>query len=142
MKRHHNLWQQIVNFPNLLIAAQKAQKGKRMQSNVADFNIGLEHNLFQILSELEQKTYGPGPYKSFHILEPKPRLISAAPYRDRVAHHALCNIIAPLLEKTMIRDTYANRAGKGTHCAVERFDAFGKLYAFSTKRQEVLLGSS
>jgi RNA-directed DNA polymerase len=133
MKRHHNLWQQIAHFPNLLQAAQKAQRGKRTQPNVAHFNLDLEHNLFQILDALEQRTYRPGPYKSFHILEPKPRMISAAPYRDRVVHHALCNIISPLLEKTMIADSYANRVGKGTHLAIERFDAYARHYPFVLK---------
>jgi len=133
MKRYYNLWQQIVHFPNLLQAAQKAQRSKRAQPNVAHFNLDLEHNLFQILNELEHGTYRPGPYKSFHILEPKPRMISAAPYRDRVVHHALCNIIAPLLEKTMIADTYANRVGKGTHFAVERYDAYARKYPFVLK---------
>ena len=38
----------------------------------------------------------PGGYTSFFIHEPKRRLISAAPFRDRVVHHALCNTIEPL----------------------------------------------
>ena len=38
------------------------------------------------------------------------KLISAAPYRDRVVHHALCNII-PIFERTFISDSYANRVG-------------------------------
>jgi len=133
MKRRRNLWSQIVNFPNLLHAAQKAQQGKRSQPNVALFNLNLEHNLFQILQELVEGTYQPGPYNSFHILEPKPRMISAAPYRDRVVHHALCNIIAPILENSMIEDSYANRIGKGTHRAVERYDRFARHYPFVLK---------
>ncbi|MCU0485839.1 MAG: hypothetical protein MUC85_06965 [Anaerolineales bacterium] len=38
-------------------------------------------------------------YHNFHISVPKPRLISAAPFRDRVVHHALMNIIEPLFER-------------------------------------------
>jgi hypothetical protein len=34
----------------------------------------------------------------FYIHDPKHRLVSAAPFRDRVVHHALCNIIEPLFE--------------------------------------------
>lgn len=133
MKRHFRLWPQIANFQNLLQAAQKAQRSKRAQPNVALFNLDLEHILFQIINELQQGTYRPGAYRSFFILDPKPRMISAAPYRDRVVHHALCNVIAPLLEKTMIADTYANRKGKGTHLAVERFDAYARQYPFVLK---------
>ena len=51
-------------------------------------------------------------------------MISAAPYRDRVVHHALCNIIEPLIDKTFISDCYANRIGYGTHRALKRFIQF------------------
>jgi retron-type reverse transcriptase len=53
-------------------------------------------------------------------------LISAAPYRDRVVHHALCAVIMPIFEKTFIHDTYANRVGYGTHRALERFTSFAR----------------
>jgi len=76
--------------------------------------------------ELIEKTYLPGPYKEFHISEPKLRLISAAPYRDRVVHHALCNIIEPIFDKTFIHDSYACRKGKGTHRAIDRFQLFAR----------------
>ncbi|MDE5092869.1 MAG: RNA-directed DNA polymerase [Trichodesmium sp. St11_bin5] len=58
------------------------------------------------------------------IIERKPRIISAAPYRDRIIHHALCNIIIPIFEKTFIYDTYANRINFGTHKALSRFTKF------------------
>ncbi len=133
MKRYRNLWPQIANFPNLMLAAQKAQRGKRQQLNVASFNVDLEHCLFQLLEELNSGTYCPGPYRSFHILDPKPRMISAAPYRDRVLHHALCNVIAPLLERSMISDSYANRTGKGTHPAATRYATYCQKYPFVLK---------
>ena len=86
MKTHKNLYSKICTFENLLLAAQKAQKGKRFQENVADFNFHLEANLHQLLKELQTQTYQPGAYKEFYIFEPKPRMISAAPYRDRVSN--------------------------------------------------------
>ena len=93
MKRYGNLWHQIVDWSNLLLAARYAQKSKRFRDNVLAFNYNLEPELFKLQFELKEKTYCPGAYKSFRIYDPKPRLISAAPYRDRVVHHALCNII-------------------------------------------------
>lgn len=126
MKTHKNLYPQICTFENLLLASQKAQKGKRFQENVASFNFHLEANLHRLLKELTTQTYQPGAYKEFHIYEPKPRMISAAPYQDRVVHHALCNVIEPILDKSMIYDTYANRQGKGTHKAILRYQKFSK----------------
>lgn len=126
MKRYGNLWHQIIDFENLLIASRQAQKGKRFRDNVLAFNYNLESELQQLQQELQTQTYRPGAYKTFEIQDPKPRLISAAPYRDRVIHHALCNIIVPLLERSLIADTYANRLGFGTHRALHRFTEFAR----------------
>ncbi|MBW4465473.1 MAG: RNA-directed DNA polymerase [Pegethrix bostrychoides GSE-TBD4-15B] len=126
MKRHGYLWPQIMTFENLLIAARKAQKGKRFRENVLEFNYSLEAQLFQLQQQLQTKTYQPGAYRTFEVKEPKPRLISAAPYRDRVVHHALCNVILPIFERSLIPDTYANRVGFGTHRALRRFTQFAR----------------
>ncbi len=126
MKRYGNLWPEIVKFENLLLAARKAQKGKRFRDNVLAFNYNLEQELARIQRELVSQTYRPGAYKTFTIREPKPRLISAAPYRDRVAHHALCNIIGPIFERSFIADSYANRLGFGNHRALKRFTQFAR----------------
>lgn len=124
MKTHKQLYRQITAFDNLYLAAKKAQKGKRFQNAVGQFNCNLEKELEQLQQELISQTYQPGSYRTFQIKDPKPRMISAAPYRDRVIHHALCNVITPILEKSMIFDTYANRKGKGSHKAINRYQTF------------------
>lgn len=126
MKRYGNLWPDIIAFENLLQAARQAQKGKRYRPNVLDFNYHLDRELLRLQTELTDKSYTPGKYRTFSIFDPKPRMISAAPYRDRVVHHALCNIIVPPLERTLIADTYANRAGYGTHKALQKFIHFAR----------------
>lgn len=130
MKRHGNLWPTIIDFENLLYAARQAQKGKRFRTNVLEFNFALERELFTLQAELKNQTYQPGAYRTFEIQDPKPRIISAAPYRDRVVHHALCAIIMPLLDRTLIDDTYANRWGYGTHRALKRFTGFARRYRY------------
>jgi hypothetical protein len=50
-------------------------------------------------AELQSETYRPGAYYNFHTLDPKPRLISAAPFRDRVVHHALGRVIEQIWER-------------------------------------------
>lgn len=126
MRRYGNLYPQITDFENLLLASRKAQKGKRYRDNILEFNYHLEYELLQLQQELATKTYQPGSYRTFHIRDPKSRLISAAPYRDRVVHHALCNVIVPIFEKEWIADTYANRKGYGTHRALRRFTQFAR----------------
>jgi RNA-directed DNA polymerase len=61
-----------------------------------------------------------GTYRNFRILDPKPREISAAPFRDRVVHHALTRVLEPIFEPRFSRNSFACRKGLGTHKALER----------------------
>jgi RNA-directed DNA polymerase len=131
MKPYANLYPQICAWENLERAYRRARKGKRGQAPAADFERKLEDNLVALQNELMQQTYQPGAYHNFYIHEPKRRLISAAPFRDRVVHHALCNIIEPLFERTFIYDSYANRVGKGTHRALDRCQQFARQYPYA-----------
>jgi len=90
----------------------------------------LADRLLALWRELGEGSYRPGPYVHFHIAEPKRRKVSAAPFRDRVVHHALCRVIEPRFERLFIADSYANRAGKGTHRAVDRLQQFAQRYAY------------
>lgn len=130
MKRYGNLWEQIVDDDNLFVSAYKASRGKRYRDPVLHFNARLGESLLRLKSELISGTYRPGKYRTFMIREPKERMISAAPFRDRVVHHALCGIIEPIFEKTFIADTFANRAGFGTHRALKRFTGFARSSRF------------
>jgi RNA-directed DNA polymerase len=57
MKRHGNLWENVISFENLLRAAEKARKGKRFRPAVASFHFNLEHELWALHKELSTKTY-------------------------------------------------------------------------------------
>ncbi len=116
-----DLYFRITAFPTLLGAFRKASKGKRYRPEVLAFGANLEAELFQLQQELRSFVYSPGPYRQFTIREPKPRLVSAAPFRDRVVHHALIAVIAPPLERHFVRTSYANRHGYGSHRALRRF---------------------
>ena len=124
------MYDKLISWDNLLLAYRKASKGKRGHPNVAAFEHRLEENLFKLQDELHRQTYQPGAYTSFYIHEPKKRLISAAPFRDRVVHHTLCNIIEPMFESSFIFDSYANRIGKGTHRALNRCQDFARKYKY------------
>lgn len=130
MKTYRHLYDQITDFATLLDAFRKARRGKRDQAEVAEFEFGLEPNLFQLREELRNRTYQPGAYRNFYIMERKLRLISAAPFRDRVVHHALCSTLDPIWERRLIHDTYACRPGKGTHRALDRCQEFARRYSY------------
>ncbi len=124
------MYAQITHWENLLLAYRKASKGKRGHASAACFEHRLEDNLWRLRTELLDHSYRPGPYVSFYIHDPKRRLISAAPFHDRVVHHALCNLIEPLFERSFVFDSYANRIGKGTHRALDRAQHFARRYRY------------
>lgn len=130
MKTYKNLYPQIVDFGNILYAWKKARKGKRYKAASTRFELDLELNLVSIQQDLVDETYRPGRYDSFMVHEPKRRKISAAPFRDRVVHHALCNVILPIYEHKFIDDSYANRVGKGTHKALDRCTRFMRRFKY------------
>jgi len=133
MKRVGYIWDRLIGFENLLRAAETACKGKRLRPDVARFHFGLERELWRLHDELRTRTYRPGPYRTFVLCEPKPRLISAAPYRDRVVHHALTRVLEPLFERTFLPDSYACRKGRGTHAAVARCQHFARRFRYVLK---------
>jgi hypothetical protein len=120
----------ISSWENLLQAYRKSALGKRGRETTARFEHQLADHLLELQDELRTHRYQPGPYLNFYIHEPKQRLISAAPFRDRVVHHALCNVIEPWFERRFIYDSYANRIGKGTHRAVDRLQRFSCRYRY------------
>jgi len=130
MKTFKNLYPRICDFENLYAAYRQARRGKRGRPDVAAFEFNLELELPRLQEELATETYQPGPYHHFTRYERKPRRISAAPFRDRVAHHALCNVIMPIWEARFIHDSYACRVGKGTHAALDRCTQFARRYPY------------
>ncbi len=133
MKTVKNLYPQIIELKNLYGAFKKASRGKNWKPYVDQFKLNLETELFQLQEDLLSKTYQPGEYYNFYITEPKRRLVSAAPFRDRVVHHAICNILEPIYEKIFIYDSYACRKGKGQHQAADRFTEFCRKNRFVFK---------
>ena len=121
---NHDFFGEIANFQALCIAASRAAKGKRAKPGVGAFMASLERHVLRMEEELLSGTWRPGPYTVLDVRDPKPRRVSAAPFRDRVVHHAVCTVVEPIFERGFIFDSYANRLGKGTHRAVARYEQF------------------
>jgi len=124
MKAYKKLFERLCTLENLKLAFGKAKKGKSKKWYVREFESNLDNELLKLKIELETQTYKPEPLKRFIIRDPKTRVIHASAFRDRVVHHAICNIIEPIFEKVFIYDTFANRKNKGTHLGLNRFDKF------------------
>lgn len=118
-KKYRNLYEKIHDWDNLLSAYKQTCNGKRKTWGYLEFKEYDECNLRTIQAELVNKTYRIGAYRHFTIYEPKPRLISALEFKDRLVQHALCNIITPIFERTFLPYNFACRDGMGTHKGVK-----------------------
>jgi len=124
MRKIDNIYPKIISKENLYRSAYMAARGRRYRDTTADFNFCLEEEIGKLHEELSAKTYRHGKYRLFSIYEPKERKIAAAPFRDRVVHHAVHDIIEPIIDKTFIYHSYACRKDKGTHKAVDKAQSF------------------
>ncbi len=125
-----DLFDSLVSWENLIAAARSARKGKPRSRGLCSFEAAREQSLVELRDELRAGTYQPAPLRTFEIYDPKPRVISAAPYRDRVVHHALVQVLEPLWERSFIHHSYACRRGKGTHRALEACSHFARRHAW------------
>jgi len=123
-KTYKNLFSKIIRKENLLRSFHDAAKEKRFQSTVLIFEKNLAKNILELRKDLLNKTYKHGKYHSFHLFDPKEREINAAPFRDRIVHHAICQILDPIFDGKFIYDSYACRRNKGGHKAVKRLQKF------------------
>lgn len=128
MKRHKQLWERVAGLGNLIEAAGEAMRGKRGKRAGAEFFGKWETEIVALERELQEDSYRPGAYHYFTIHEPKVRVVAAAPFRDRVVHHALVRVVEPLFEPRFIEDSYACRRGKGTHAGMRRALDFAKVH--------------
>lgn len=130
MKRAGGLFPDIVSFRNLLEAERRAARGKRDRPTVQAFEMDLERELIRLQEQLVGHCYRPGPFVTFQVHDPKRRAICAAPFRDRVVHHAICDVLEPVFERRACHDSYACRRGKGSHAAMHRAQAFARRWPY------------
>jgi len=120
MKRDNHLLEQIADLENLRLAFWKARKGKEGKIEVKKYRNKLDLNLEKLRKELLSGEIAVRNYHYFTIYDPKERRICAAPFSERVLHHALMNVCHASFERYQIFHSYATRINKGTYAAIEQ----------------------
>lgn len=115
MKRFGNLYSKICETDNLYLAYAKASKGKSKKYGVVLFEKELDSNILSIQKELKESTYKTSNYEVFTIYDPKEREIFRLPFRDRIVHHAIMNVLEPIWTPIFISHTYSCIKGRGIH---------------------------
>ena len=133
MRRATALFERIATPGNLLSAYLKARQGKASRLEVQDFAANLDANLAGLREQVLAGACRFDRYERFTVYDPKERVISVAPFRDRVLHHALMDVCEPVFERAQVFDSYACRPGKGTRAALERAAVFARRFPFYLK---------
>lgn len=118
MKRQTVTLAELADWHRLCAAAQRAARGKRDRSAVQQYFANFEANTSVLRHALLDGQLPCGQFRAFVIRDPKRRVIHAAPFADRVAHHALIACIGEPLDRWQPDTSYACREGKGVHAAV------------------------
>jgi retron-type reverse transcriptase len=123
MKRIGFLYEKICSIENLQFAYENAKRNKKHYKQVQEFEKeNIEQKLLELQQLLTNKQYKTSQYRTFNIIERgKERTIYSLPfYPDRITHHAIVQVLAPIWIKSFIRDTYASIPNRGIHDAVKR----------------------
>lgn len=133
MERREPDFERVASFFPLLAAAKRAARSHQGSPGVAEFLLRVEPEVLQLERELRSGDYRPRPYRTFQIREPKPRTISAAAFRDRVVHHALCAELEPALERGAVPVSFACRRGKGVMAALGHMQGLVRRHRYALK---------
>ena len=133
MKRQGRLIEELLDLNNLYKAFYKAQKGKVFDQEVMAYRQRLPDNLQLLQRQLRSGAIETGSYHYFTVYDPKKRLICAAPFSQRVLHHALMNVCHDSFEKHQIENSFASRIGKGTYAALDTAQACHRHYGWFLK---------
>ncbi len=133
MKSYGKLWEKITDADNIRAAWRAFVKNHGTMPAVAKYARHLDDNLAFLRGALLDGSWQPSDYHQFKIYEPKPRIISSVPVRDRIVHHALCNVCAPLMERRFIAQSYACRKNLGSHLACRRARELARRHPYFLK---------
>lgn len=118
MNLQPNLLGQVATFENLMLAYKSCRKGKKETVGDQKFFTNYPERILEIQEQLLNGTYEWGQYREFYVIDPKKRLIMAAPFKDRIVHHAIYRIVSPFVEQDLTDAVCACRIGKGNRYAV------------------------
>jgi len=112
------LLERIASIENLDIAYHECSRGKRSTAGYHKSVFNRGERLMQIQRDLLANRYRWGAFRHFHVYDPKRRLVMAAPFMDRVVHHAIHRHIETILDAYLSDSVWACRIGRGNRAAV------------------------
>lgn len=116
MERFGFLHDKICNLENIEYADRNARKNKHNRKDIIEHDKNRDVDNMSLFLDLLFLDYHTSEYDRFKIYERKEREIFKLPYfPDRIAHHAIMNILEPIWTSIFIDNTYSSIKGRGIH---------------------------
>ena len=119
MKRYNGLHDKLCTIENIEVADDNARKNKNKKYGINKHDKNRQYENEDLVDKLFNLKYKTSKYSLYKIYEPKERIIYRLPYYpDRIAHHAIMNVVKYIWTKSFIHNTYSCIEGRGIHlCA-------------------------
>lgn len=119
MKRYNGLHDKLCTIENIEVADDNARKNKNKKYGINKHDKNRQYENEDLVDKLFNLKYKTSKYSLYKIYEPKERIIYRLPYYpDRIAHHAIMNVVKDIWTKSFIHNTYSCIEGRGIHlCA-------------------------
>lgn len=119
MKRYNGLHDKLCTIENIEVADDNARKNKNKKYDINKHDKNRQYENEDLVDKLLNLKYKTSKYSLYKIYEPKERIIYRLPYYpDRIAHHAIMNVVKDIWTKSFIHNTYSCIEGRGIHlCA-------------------------
>lgn len=113
MKRYNGLHDKLCTIENIEVADDNARKNKNKKYGINKHDKNRQYENEDLVDKLFNLKYKTSKYSLYKIYEPKERIIYRLPYYpDRIAHHAIMNVIKDIWTKSFIHNTYSCIEGK------------------------------
>lgn len=107
----------VADLDNLARAFRLCARGKRGSMGYQRAMFAQGEKLISMHRHILSGEYPWQRYREILVKDPKSRRVHAAPFLDRVVHHAIHSVIEPILDPLMPTSVYACRHGKGNRQA-------------------------
>ena len=150
MKTFDVTHKEVIDFGNLLEGHKNASQSKHYRDENLAFEAHREDELIDLHNKLTyfpkdgvpgnplESSYHVGKYRKKKIFEPKPRIVMALSYPDRVVQWAYYQKLNPLFDRQFITHSYGCRVGKGITKAREQLQTWLRKASRSSKKWYVL----
>lgn len=113
------LLERVASPENLIQAFYECSRGKKQSHGFARLQVQRSAWFAETRQRILCDDYAWGVYRTLWVCDPKRRQVMAAPFADRVVHHAIHRVIEPILDPHFVPTVFACRKEKGSRLAAQ-----------------------